>query len=108
MGRLWELVEEHRTGQDYPTSVRQVALKLDVSPTTVTNWKNPKELPSRRNLESLAKLLDRPYLEILTIALADTRYLNDIRAAPIDPSERIRLQIATESVELPREPGQPE
>lgn len=99
MGRLWELIEEHRNSQDYPPSVRQIALKLDVSPTTVNNWKSPKDLPSRKNLEALAVLLNRPYLEILAIALADTQYLNDETVSSIDPSDRIRLQIAALNAE---------
>lgn len=74
MGRLWDIVQKHIDSAPYPPSERQVAAKLGVSPTTLANWREPKKLPSRENLEAIAELAGVRYSVVLDAALYDTGY----------------------------------
>jgi transcriptional regulator with XRE-family HTH domain len=74
MGRLWEILQRHIDSAPYPPSERQVALKLGVSPTTLANWREPKKLPTRENLEAIAELAGVRYATVLEAALYDTGY----------------------------------
>lgn len=75
MGRLWDIIQQHIDGEQYPPSQRQVAKKLDVSPTTLGNWRAPKDLPEFEHLEAISRLTRVPYRDVLDAALADTGYL---------------------------------
>lgn len=74
MGRLWDLIEQHRDAQQYPPSYRALARRLDVSPSLFDTWKAPKRLPSRENLEAVARMVGVAYQTVLDAALDDTRY----------------------------------
>lgn len=74
MGRLWDIVQRHIDEAPYPPSERQVAAKLGVSPTTLANWREPRKLPSRENLEAIAALAGVRYSVVLDAALYDTGY----------------------------------
>jgi transcriptional regulator with XRE-family HTH domain len=74
MGRLWDILQRHIDESPYPPSERQVAAKLGVSPTTLANWRDPKKLPSRENLEAIANLVGVRYAVVLDAALYDTGY----------------------------------
>lgn len=107
-GRLWELIENHRNSQPYPPSYRQIAYRLGVSPSTVTNWKNPKVLPDREHLEALAKLVGLDYPTVLTIALGDTRYLSDI-TRDSDEVDKVTLAMVKSAKRLrPRDSATPD
>lgn len=74
MGKLWEILQRHIDASPYPPSERQVAAKLNVSPTTLGNWRDPKKLPSRENLQAIADLVGVRYSVVLEAALYDTGY----------------------------------
>lgn len=74
MGRLWELIQRHIDNAPYPPSERTLARKLGVSPTTLGNWRDPKKLPSRENLQAIADLVGVRYSVVLDAALMDTGY----------------------------------
>lgn len=74
MGKLWELLQRHIDGEKYPPSERQVAARLGVSPTTLGNWRDPRKLPSRENLQAIADLVGVRYAVVLDAALRDTGY----------------------------------
>lgn len=74
MGKLWELLQRHIDAAPYPPSERQVAARLNVSPTTLANWREPKKLPSRENLQAIADLVGVRYSVVLDAALYDTGY----------------------------------
>lgn len=74
MGKLWDLLQRHIDGEKYPPSERQVAARLGVSPTTLGNWRDPKKLPSRENLQAIADLVGVRYSVVLEAALWDTGY----------------------------------
>ena len=75
MGAFWELIDEHLGKMEFPPSKRRLALRLDVSPQTITNWQHGlTELPKRHNLEAVASFIGRTYGEVLEAALSDTGY----------------------------------
>lgn len=74
MGRLWDIIQRHIDSAPYPPSERQVARRLGVSPTTLANWRDPKNLPSRENLQAIAELVGVRYASVLDAALYDTGY----------------------------------
>lgn len=75
MGRLYDIIQAHIDTQPYAVSVRQVATAIGVSPTTVSNWRNPKELPRKEHLEAIAQVTGRPYDEVLYAAMFDAGYV---------------------------------
>lgn len=77
MGKLWDLIQRHIDEVPYPPSEREIARRLEVSPTTVANWRNLKSLPSRDNLERIAALVGVRYSVVLDAALRDTGYHED-------------------------------
>lgn len=116
MGRLWDLLQRHIDAAPYPPSERQVAYRLRVSPTTLANWRDPKKLPSRENLQAIADLVGVRYAVVLDAALYDTGYHESevVRIRPattlegqLDLAERAladfdRLSVAGESAERKR------
>lgn len=104
MGRLWDLIEQHRDAQPYPPSYRQLSIKLGVSQSLFDTWKAPKRLPSRENLEGIARLVGVSYQTVLEAALDDTRYRippsrdaeageeHEDRSAPMNPARESRAK----------------
>lgn len=88
MGKIWELLQRHIDSAPYPPSERAVAHKLGVSPTTMGNWRDPKKLPSRENLQAIADLVGVRYSVVLDAALHDTGYHEE-------SVKRMRLRPAT-------------
>lgn len=102
MGKLWELLQRHIDNSPYPPSERQVAAKLGVSPTTLGNWRDPRKLPSRENLQAIADLVGVRYSVVLDAALRDTGYHEATVVVPIRrrPASTIEaeLQVAAEDL----------
>lgn len=105
MGRLWELIQSHMDKQQYGVSERTIARKLGVSPTTLGNWREPKKLPSRENLQAIADLVGVRYSVILDAALFDTGYHEAAPAAVVQLHPRpvatieAELRVAMENLE---------
>lgn len=88
LGAFWELIDEHLGRMEFPPSKRRLALRLDVSPQTITNWQHGlTELPKRENIEAVASFLGKSYGEVLQAALSDTGYS---RGSGIDVKPRRR------------------
>lgn len=102
MGKLWELLQHHIDSSPYPPSERQVAAKLGVSPTTLGNWRAPRNLPTRENLQAIADLIGVRYSVVLDAALYDTGYHEAARVIPLRhrPITTIEaeLQVAAEDL----------
>lgn len=84
MGRLYDIIQAHIDAQaPYPPSVRQVALQLGVSPTTVANWRHIKQVPKREHLESVARVTGTPLQQVFEAAIFDAGLLieNEVDAA---------------------------
>lgn len=110
MGRLWDIVQRHIDSAPYPPSERQVAAKLGVSPTTLANWREPKKLPSRENLEAIAALAGVRYSVVLDAALYDTGYHESgqvvtLRLRPVTTVEAELQAAETDLAELPQVRG---
>lgn len=76
MGRLFDLIEEHRDmHRPYAPSYKQIAERVGVSRQTLLNWRDPTNLPTRDHLDRLAEATGVPYLRVLDAALHDAGYL---------------------------------
>lgn len=72
MGRLYDIIQAHIDAQaPYPPSVRQVAIQLGVSPTTVANWRDIKRIPDTPHLEAIARLTGTPLRTVFNAAAFD-------------------------------------
>jgi transcriptional regulator with XRE-family HTH domain len=76
MGRLFELIEAHMDAQEYRPSERDVARAMGVSPTTLSNWREPKKLIDKEHLLAIARVTGSPYLRVLDALLEDIGYSN--------------------------------
>lgn len=76
MGRLYGLIQDHIDAQPYGVSERQIALKLEVSPTTLKNWRTPTRLIEKKHLLAISQLTGVPYQRVLDALLEDIGYLH--------------------------------
>jgi transcriptional regulator with XRE-family HTH domain len=75
MGMLWDIIQHHMDTAPYPPSERQVARKLGVGQSVLTNWRDGlRRLPTRENLQAIADLVGVRYSVVLDAALHDTGY----------------------------------
>lgn len=89
MGRLYDLIQKHIDDQPYGVSERRVAEQLDVSPTTLSNWRTPKKLIAKNHLVAIARLTGVPYQRVLDALLDDIHYLHeDDTSGPDEPQQR--------------------
>jgi transcriptional regulator with XRE-family HTH domain len=104
MGLLWDILQRHIDTAPYPPSERQVAMRLGVSPTTLANWRDPKKLPSRENLQAIADLAGVRYSVVLDAALHDTGYHEaggeHATVAPLTRARASRRPVAMVEAEL--------
>lgn len=75
MGQLFDIIQEHIDAQPYGVSQRKIAEHLGVSPTTLKNWREPRELIEKRHLEAISDLTGVPYLRVLDALLHDIGYM---------------------------------
>lgn len=88
-GELGRLFDEWRDGHRFKPSKRQIAAALEVSPTTIDQWRTG-TMPSPANLAALAREMHYPYRKLLDAALADQGYLPEPN--PLGESVRQRLR----------------
>lgn len=77
MGQLYDLIQAHMDSQPYAVSARQVAGKLEVSPTTLKNWRKPEGLIEKKHLLAISRLTGAPYLRVLDALLNDIGYMTE-------------------------------
>lgn len=75
MGKFYDLIQEHIDAQPYPVTDRQIALRLGVTQTTLSNWRNPRKLISKEHLVAVAELTGKRYSTVLDALLDDIDYL---------------------------------
>lgn len=85
MGKLYDIIQTHMDSQPYGVSQRQVASKLGVSPTTLKNWRTPRELVDKQHLLAISHLTGVPYLRVLDALLDDIGYLREDESSSADP-----------------------
>ena len=86
MGRLYDIIQAHIDAQPYGTSVRKVAEAIGVSPTTVANWREPKQLPKKEHLEAIARVTGTPLRDVFYAAGVDTGYIIEPVVDPTPPT----------------------
>lgn len=87
MGRLYDLLQEHMDSQHYRVSKRQLAQRLEVSPSTIDNWRNPEKLIAKKHLMKIAAVTGNPYSRVLDALLDDIGYLNPDARPTRSPEE---------------------
>lgn len=73
-GQLWHLVQQWMDSIPYPPSQSRLAARLEVSRSTLTDWKYRRGFPSPDNLKALAREIGVPYERVLDAALMDRGY----------------------------------
>jgi hypothetical protein len=76
MGQLFDIIQQHMDAQPYGVSQRKIAERLGVSPTTLKNWREPRELIEKKHLEAISALTGVPYLRVLDALLHDIGYMS--------------------------------
>lgn len=87
MGRFYDLIQQHIDAQPYPVTERQVAKRLGVSQTTLTNWRTPKKLIAKAHVIAVAELAGVRYERARDALLEDIGYLNESSPEPRGESE---------------------
>jgi transcriptional regulator with XRE-family HTH domain len=88
MGKLYDLIQEHIDSQQYPPSPRQVAKQLGVTQTTLSNWREPKQLIDKKHLLAIAQVTRNPYARVLDALLQDIGYRDAGAPPPTPPPTR--------------------
>jgi transcriptional regulator with XRE-family HTH domain len=95
VGRLHDLLAEHLDAQPYPVSQRQLAHRLGVAPSTIDNWRRPRELVAKEHLVRIAEVTGLGYTEVLEALLHDIGYLHAEQEPVATPRGRGRGAAAT-------------
>lgn len=82
MGKFYDLIQQHIDAQPYPVTERQVARRLGVTQTTLSNWKTPKKLIDKPHVVAVARLAGVRYATALDALLDDIGYLTEEAPAP--------------------------
>lgn len=77
MGKLTEIIRKYVDAQPFEVSDRQVAQKLGVTQTTLSNWGKPTKLIQKRHLVAISRLTGAPYSRVLDALLEDIGYLHE-------------------------------
>ena len=86
-GYLWAIVQEWLDSMPYPPSQRKLAARLEVSPTTVSDWKYGEGFPAPEHLRRLAEEIGVPYERVLDAVLKDRGYRAAKPAPAVTESE---------------------
>lgn len=77
MGKFYDLIQAHIDGQPYRVTERQVAKRLGVSQTTLSNWRTPKKLIDKSHMVAVSELTGVRYGRVLDALLEDIGYLTE-------------------------------
>jgi transcriptional regulator with XRE-family HTH domain len=77
MGKFYDLIQQHIDSQPYEVRERQVARRLGVTQTTLSNWREPKALIAKRHIVAVAELAGVRYGKALDALLEDIGYLTE-------------------------------
>lgn len=82
MGAFWDLIQAELDKERFEVSDRRLARELDVSATTIANWRaGLKALPKESNLRAVAAFVNASYEDVLIIALSETGHARGTRLA---------------------------
>lgn len=87
--RLVELIDRYKNA--HGVSEAELARRIGVSRENLRKWRinGVSRLPDRANLAAVARVIGRPYREVLSAALFDTGYLTDTQAAIPRPYDEV-------------------
>ncbi len=77
-GQLWRLIQEWMDSIPYPPSQSKLAGRVNVSRSTMSDWKYCRGFPSPDRLKALAAEIGVPYERVLDAALRDRGYREDL------------------------------
>ena len=105
--RLVELIDRYRSA--HGVSESELARRIGVSRENLRKWRinGVSRLPDRTNLTAVARVIGRPYREVLSAALFDTEYLTDDQAAIPRPYGEVlhdAVSVLTEATRLTNQP----
>lgn len=88
MGKLYDLIQEHIDNQPYGVSLSRIAQEIGVTPTTLTNWREPKRLIKKEHLLSIARVTRNPFYVVRDALLEDIGYASPTPTPPQDDPGR--------------------
>ena len=104
--RLVELIDRYRNA--HGVSESELARRIGVTRENLRKWRinGVRRLPDRVNLAATARVIGRPYREVLSAALYDTGYLDADTDAPRPYDEVLRdaINVLTEASRLTNQP----
>lgn len=77
MGKFFDLIQQHMDEQPYKVTERQIAKRLGVTQTTLTNWRTPKKLIAKQHIIDVSRLAGVRYERALEALLDDINYLSE-------------------------------
>lgn len=105
--RLVELIDRYKNA--HGVSEAELARRIGVTRENLRKWRTNgvRRLPERANLAAAARVIGRPYREVLSAALFDTGYLDAGTDAPRPHDEVLHDAISalTEASRLTNQPG---
>lgn len=101
--RLVELIDRYKNA--HGVSEAELARRIGISRENLRKWRTNgvSRLPDRTNLAAVARVIGRPYREVLSAALFDTDYLTDTQAAIPRPYAEVlhdAVSVLTEATRL--------
>ena len=105
--RLVELIDRYRTA--HGVSESEVARRIGMSRENLRKWRinGVSRLPDRENLAAVARVIGKPYREVVSAALFDTGYLTDDQASTPRPHDEVlhdAISVLTEATRLTNQP----
>ena len=105
--RLVELIDRYRTA--HGVSESEVARRIGMSRENLRKWRinGVSRLPDRENLAAVARVIGKPYREVVSAALFDTGYLTDDQASTPRPHDEVlhdTISVLTEATRLTNQP----
>lgn len=91
---VWAVIQQWMDDQPFPPKPAQLAAKLKLSRSAVSQWKHGQSRPKPEHLRELARVMHVPYERLLTALMVDMGYLEREErgrgsSAPNTPAERV-------------------
>ena len=105
--RLVDLIDRYRAA--HGVSESEVARRIGMSRENLRKWRvnGVSRLPDRENLAAVARVIGKPYREVISAALFDTGYLTDDQASTPRPHDEVlhdAINVLTEATRLTNQP----
>lgn len=88
MGKFYDLIQQHIDEQPYEVPEAQIAKRLGVTQTTLSNWKTPKRFISKKHVIAVSKLTGVRYEKARDALLEDIGWDAEDSPEPASESRR--------------------